>query len=93
MEKWDYDWMLEPGDKKEELMKLNKNIKLDRKMPEPLQSILDNLCKAYDQGNVGMYTLFEDEIESETKIMLNSKKITKKEKELIFSMLGWYVDD
>ena len=89
---WDTDWMIEEGDDKYKLMPLNKKIKLSRKMPEPLQKYLDDIIRAYDEWNIGMYTFLEECIEPESKKMLSSHRITKKEKDLIFAMLGWYVD-
>ena len=89
---WTDYWMLDDSDDKNELMHLNKNVKLPRKMPEPLQEYIDNIFKAFDEGNMGMYTFLEDCIEPETKKMLCSRKISQQEKDLIFKMLGWYVD-
>lgn len=89
---WDTDWMLEEDDNKDELMHLNKNIKLPRKMPEPLQSCIDGIIRAYDEGNMGMYVTMEDCIEPEAKKMLLAKKISKEEKNMFFAMLGWYVE-
>lgn len=86
---WRTDWMLDEDDDRDELMRVNKEIVLPRKMPGNLQKYIDALFRAYEERNMGMYSEMEECIESEAKILKESGKISPEEMRLVFKMMRW----